>query len=276
MEHLLLKAATTAIDQGTFEAVISTATIDRELDIVEPQAMVDALQKWVPTGKKVPLRWNHGTDPEHIIGHIAPDSARVVNGEVSVTGWVDQGAQLGADAWRLVKSGTLGFSFGYLITSSTKRADGGRHITGMDVFEVTASHAPMNGDTRVLGWKSADERDAVLIELQEVKDRLDTLEKSLGGAGLDELLTRLEQALEDQKKSVEVTDEEPPEARSVDLLRRQADEVALKHASGGLSLEKPPTPEPPPPKPELLDLEELKQQMRDGMLIHLNGAITDE
>ena len=46
MEHLLLKAATTATDEGIFEAVISTATIDRELDIVEPQAMVDALQKW--------------------------------------------------------------------------------------------------------------------------------------------------------------------------------------------------------------------------------------
>ena len=154
MEHLLLKATATTTDQGTFQAVISTATIDREKDIVDPQAMVNALQKWVPLGKNVPLRWNHGTEPEHIIGNIDPATAREVNAEVIVDGWVDQKSKRGAEAWRLVKSGTLGFSFGYMITEATARPGGGRHIKGMDVFEVTATHAPMNGDTRVVGWKS--------------------------------------------------------------------------------------------------------------------------
>jgi len=157
MEHLLLKATATTTDQGTFQAVISTATIDREKDIVDPQAMVNALQKWVPLGKNVPLRWNHGTEPEHIIGNIDPATAREVNAEVIVDGWVDQKSKRGAEAWRLVKSGTLGFSFGYMITDATARPGGGRHIKGMDVFEVTATHAPMNGDTRVVGWKSHDQ-----------------------------------------------------------------------------------------------------------------------
>lgn len=251
MEHLLLKAATTATDEGVFAAVISTATIDRELDIVEPQAMVDALQKWVPLSKKVPLRWNHGTEPEHIIGHIDPATAQVVGGEVAVEGWVDQTVKLGGDAWRLVKSGVLGFSFGYLITAGEQRKGGGRHITGMDVFEVTATHAPMNGDTRVLGWKSAAE-DAVR-ELQEVKARLE----------------KLESALVSQEKADETGKE--PQARSVDPLRKQAESVALEFASDGLSLRKPPrTVEQPKPEPEL-GLQELKQRMRDELLTHLSG-----
>jgi hypothetical protein len=45
MEHLLLKAATTATDEGTFEAVISTASVDRDGDIVEPTAIAKALSQ---------------------------------------------------------------------------------------------------------------------------------------------------------------------------------------------------------------------------------------
>jgi hypothetical protein len=60
MEHLLLKAATTATtDQGEFEAVISTASIDRDGDIVEPLAIVKSFAKWVPLGKMMPLAYSH-------------------------------------------------------------------------------------------------------------------------------------------------------------------------------------------------------------------------
>jgi anion-transporting ArsA/GET3 family ATPase len=90
----------------------------------------------------------------------------------------------------------------------------------------------MNGDTRVLGWKSAEERDAVLTELQEVKGRLEKVEK----------------ALEDQEsRKAEVTDQEP-QARSVDPLRKQADALALEVASGGVSPQ-PPKQAPSSPRP---------------------------
>ena len=36
------------------------------------------------------------------------------------------------------------------------REGGGRDITELDVFEITASRAPMNNDTRVLATKGAD------------------------------------------------------------------------------------------------------------------------
>ena len=60
MEHLLLKAATTAVtDEGTFTAVISTASVDRDKDIIEPAGMVASLSKCAALGKMVPLAWNH-------------------------------------------------------------------------------------------------------------------------------------------------------------------------------------------------------------------------
>lgn len=157
MEHLLLKAAVTAAtDKGEFTAVISTATIDREKDIVDPQGFVRALRKWVPLGKKVPLAWNHSTKAEDQIGYIDPSTIKVRGNEVVASGWIDQTTQVGKEAWRLVKMGILGFSFGYLVPDggSTPRKGGGRHITALDVFEVTATPAPMNGDTRVLDYKA--------------------------------------------------------------------------------------------------------------------------
>jgi HK97 family phage prohead protease len=163
MEHLLLKAATTAAtDKGEFTAVISTATIDREKDIVDPAGFVRALHKWVPLGKNVPLAWNHSGRPEDQIGYIDPATVRVQGNEVVASGKFDLDTSNGAHAWRCVKAGTIGFSFGYLVPSggSTKRAGGGRHIKELDVFEVTATPTPMNGDTRVLAFKALNGHDA--------------------------------------------------------------------------------------------------------------------
>ena len=283
--HITFKAVTTvSTDEGVFEAVISTATIDRELDIVEPQAMVDALQKWVPLGKKVPLRWNHGTRPEHVIGHIDPNSATIANNEVTVTGWVDQEAQLGGDAWRLVKSGTLGFSFGYMVTEGTKRLGGGTHITAMDVFEVTATPGPMNADTRVLAWKSDEE------QREDAKRVAHAVEDSLLPAGEPEppppaevdvpkelqevkaMLAEMGDQIADLKKKVEETDQET-KSRSVDPLQDNAMQTALGVLSGGAKAPKV-TKEEPKPQPDQ-EPEELFKSSHDLMVRVLSGAKTD-
>jgi HK97 family phage prohead protease len=176
-ETLLFKATTTTVDaeQGTFTAVISTASIDREGDIVEPQAVVDALHKWVPLAKKVPLSWNHSVDDGDIIGHIDPATAEAKSDEVHVNGWIDRSIPRGEGAWRLVKSGTLGFSYGYLIPTggATKRAGGGRHIKAMDIYEITATPAPMNADTRVTGWKGIDKEAALSMALDVLTDGIE-------------------------------------------------------------------------------------------------------
>ena len=300
MEHLLLKAATTAAtDQGTFEAVISTASIDRDGDIVEPTAIVSALRKWADLNKLMPLAWNH---TDEVIGHIEPASARVEGKEVVATGWIDQTLEKGQQAWRLVKSGTLSFSYGMLVPKggATKRvgATSGLHITELDLFEVSVIPVgPANNDTRVLGWKAAvtnmspvdllrgmlqmaqayidnapDAEDATEMrsirdDIQELvadlDDAADTAEDAAGKA-VDRKLTQ-----DKAQETVDVTDKDA--SRSVDPLRKQAEQIALEHASGGLSLRKPPRRVTDPrPEPEL-SLDDLKKRMRDEVLSHLSG-----
>jgi hypothetical protein len=128
MQHMLMKATVTeaTTDQGTFTAVISTASVDRDGDIIEPSAMVESLMKWTSLGKLVPLAYNHS---EEVIGHIDPVSATVQNNEVIAKGFVDQSVPRGAEIWRLVKSGTLSFSFGFLYdpNADAEQVRGGRY-----------------------------------------------------------------------------------------------------------------------------------------------------
>jgi HK97 family phage prohead protease len=173
MQHMTLKAAVaTTTDRGIFEAVISTDAVDRENDIVEPAAMVEALNAWTFTGKMVPLHWNHSSEPEDIVGHVNPTSVKAVNGEVHATGWIDQSTDCGQHVWRLAKSGTIGFSFGYMVVNSSDRKGGGKHITKLDVFEVSATPAPMNPDTRVLNTKALEDEDEDRIPSHAAIERM--------------------------------------------------------------------------------------------------------
>jgi HK97 family phage prohead protease len=239
-EHITLKAVTTTTDQGVFEAVISTEGIDREKDVVSADGMVAALRKW---NRPLPLAWNHRTDAADIFGTMDPASAKNVNGEVVATGQVDLTSDVGKEAWRSFKSRTIGFSFGYLILAATERKGGGRAITELDVFEITATPTPMNNETRVLGTKSVPELQA---ELQDVKARLDTLEK----------------ALEDQKTSrkAEETAQEP-QARVDDPLKQKARTVMMDVLGEG---SKPPArvTQEQPPGPDI-EPDELKRRSRD-------------
>jgi HK97 family phage prohead protease len=176
MEHMTLKAATTAKEQGIFTAVISAASVDREKDVVEPAGMVAALHKWTETGKQIPLAWNHSSAADQIVGSINPASAKDVGGEVVVAGQIDMSTETGAHVWRLIKAGVVGFSFGYLIPDggATPRKGGGRHITALDVFEITATATPMHNDTRVLDYK-ADVKQADAAPTAEQKRMLHSM-----------------------------------------------------------------------------------------------------
>jgi HK97 family phage prohead protease len=151
-----MKARTLVADRGDFEAIISSEAVDREQDSVLAGAMVTALRAWTKVGKSIPLLWSHSPAAEDVVGHIDPESAKAVAGQVVVSGWIDQSTERGKEAWRLVKSGVLGFSFGYLILDAVKRKDGVREIRQLDVFEVSCTATPMNHNTRVLAWKSGD------------------------------------------------------------------------------------------------------------------------
>lgn len=220
-EHLLLKAAIVAADKGTFEAVISTEAVDREKDIVRADAMVKALRAWIPTGKLIPLAWSHSSAAEDIIGHVDPTSAKAVNGEVHAAGWIDQSTERGKQAWRLVKSGTLGFSFGYLIGDAVKRDDGIREIRELDVYEISACSTPMNASTRVTAWKSADREPMSLDELRRLEAEL----------GLNEDERRRQQIADEFRSLLRAAmDSTHTNGDSGKTLRAKADHVAREHA----------------------------------------------
>jgi hypothetical protein len=222
-ETLLFKATVTNVDteQGTFSAVISTSAIDREGDVVEPQAVVDALGKWVPLAKKVPLSWNHSVEDGDIIGHIEPSSATVKGSEVHVDGMVDRSIPRGEGAWRLVKSGTLGFSYGYIPLEAKPRKGAGRHITALDIYEITATPAPMNADTRVTGWKALPAPDEFAALPADERAAL---------VGIAKQIIELHSADETVKA---------PPARTVDPLRKASDELALGVAMNHVSAASP-------------------------------------
>jgi len=65
------------------------------------------------------------------------------------------GSATAREVWRLVKSDSIGVSFGYLVTDEEDGADDTRLLKAIDLFEVSLTATPMNGDTRVVSWKSA-------------------------------------------------------------------------------------------------------------------------
>jgi HK97 family phage prohead protease len=233
VQHLALKAvAFTITDDGVFEAVISTQSVDREKDIVEPSAMVDALRKW---NRAIPLSWNHSTDPWSVFGSINPQSVKEVDGEVVAAGEVDLESSVGREAWRSFKNRTVGFSFGYMIPEggATNLPDGGRHITELDVLEVTATPTPMNNDTRVLSTKAvAEEKIPTDAELRAWAKRLG-LEPPLSSRELRRRCakTSLDAAL-GWDPAPRPAPEEPNSGPSEKELRRQAREVTLQAAMG--------------------------------------------
>lgn len=272
MEHLLLKASTTAAtDQGTFEAVISTASVDREGDIVEPKALVTALQKWVAAGKRVPLAWAH---TENVVGHVDPATAKVAGKQVVASGWIDQSTELGKDAWRLVKSGTLSFSYGFLVPEGGAKkmpgGGGGHHITALDLFEISVVPiAPANNETRVLSFKSLETppHEELRVLASEVE---------AGGLADPEQMARLLRDTADtiEKKLTQHTtkqaepDKETPKSRSADPLKESAMQAALEVLTGATP---PLVTKETPKRVPVEDPDELRKRSRDLMLTVLTG-----
>jgi phage head maturation protease len=228
VEHLMLKAATTATDEGTFEAVISTSSVDREKDVVSPAGMVRALQKWAATGKKIPLAWNHSGAADQQVGWVDPESVKQVGSEVVASGYIDQSTATGEHVWRLAKSGTLGFSFGYLILKGSGRKGGGRNIDELDVFEITATTTPMNNDTRVLGWKA----DVPMVQL--LNAMLGMANKFIDQEDDPDDIAAMRQ-IADRLKTLGAAEATEPDDSTEDMgkaLRKRADAIALEHAAG--------------------------------------------
>jgi HK97 family phage prohead protease len=155
VQHMTLKASALTTDLGQFTALVSTADVDREGDVVLPSAFRHTVERWQQSEKMIPLHWDHGTQPEDIIGHVDPARMAVQSNGLVVGGRVDLDTDRGQQVWRLLKSNTIGFSFGFVMNRSHTRSDGVREISSVDLYEITATYRPTNDRTRVLSTKSA-------------------------------------------------------------------------------------------------------------------------
>lgn len=261
--ELKIKATATATEQGVFTAVISSSSVDLEGDVVNPQAMVAAFEKWASVDRKIPLTWNHSGAPEDIIGNVDPSTARVVGNEVHIDGWIDQGIERGAEAWRLAKSGTLGFSYGAMVPndSFTKNEHGGMNIDGLDIFEATATPTPMNKQTRVVSWKGIPRKKALQSAIEEALESagraaygtpdiyvsVEDYDPDAGfvifcssGPDMEETYTRVSFTLAEDGSAVLGSDAADVQRqvtyKSRESLRKRADDTALSVLSSGLTL----------------------------------------
>lgn len=157
MLHKTLAAETeTTTDRGLFRALVSTGAPDREGDVVMPGAFAETIKRWRASGKMLPLAWDHSTKAEDLIGIIDPRQMEETGDGLIVGGKVDLESARGREAWRALKSGSIGFSIGFLAQRSRPRRGKGRDLLQLDLFEISATATPMVFESRVLDTKAAE------------------------------------------------------------------------------------------------------------------------
>jgi HK97 family phage prohead protease len=173
--------ATPTIEKGSAVLLVAAYSKDRGQDVIQRGAFASTRQAWVDSGKQIPLAWNHDHgDPERLIGTVDPHSLKETRDGLIAEARLDlDGSETARSVWRLVKSDSIGVSFGYL-AESEKGEDGTRLLTSIDLYEISLTATPMHGATRVVSWKSLDpearrhdDAEEEFRALMEGRDRLD-------------------------------------------------------------------------------------------------------
>lgn len=237
-------------DAGTFEATVAVFNnVDKGGDRILPGAFEKTLAQWEASGDPIPVIFNHdwGTPDAHIgvvEKAIETQQGLLVKGRLDV-----EDNPVARQVHRLMQRRSLKeFSFGYSVPAGgEKRAkDGANDLIEIELAEVGPTLKGMNPATELHSVKSAVEAshfDAVNTELQDVKARLDKLEKAL------------------TEKKAEPAGAEP-RVRPADPLEQKARAAMMAVLTDG---SKPPatvTTEEQPPRPDF-DPDELKRRSRD-------------
>jgi HK97 family phage prohead protease len=146
----------TVTDQGRFEAIAATWSVDRQNEQIVKGAFEDSITAWQHQGRPVPIHWNHEGSAENVIGSVDPKTMVEADEGLVVEGQLDlKTSEVSREAWRSMRAGRIALSFGYLVTADFKRDDGVRELLGVDLFEISLTPSPANRDTRILAMKSA-------------------------------------------------------------------------------------------------------------------------
>ena len=130
MRHVSVKATAVVAELGEFEAVAAVfGNIDRVGDRIIKGAFAETIAAWQRTGRTVPLHWNHSPHPEDIVGSVDPGSMVETDEGLVVKGRLDlDDSDRAREAWRAMRTGSVGLSFGYMTQDQRKAADGANEL----------------------------------------------------------------------------------------------------------------------------------------------------
>lgn len=167
-----LRADVKALDPddplGSFEAVASAPTLDRDNEIIDVGA-------FEPLPPSVPIHVDHRMAVENVVARGVPFYERDVL-KIRGTFATTPRAQ---EIRRLVADGVVDtVSVGMIGVKSAVGNDGIRHITKAELVEVSFVSVPSNRDARVLLARNFDGRHPLLIEARRaVADAMVTMAK---------------------------------------------------------------------------------------------------
>ena len=145
MQHLTLKAAVQVdAELGTFEAVISSWSADREGDTIARHAFDQSLKDWQRSGKSLPLLFEHSVIA---VGSLDPLTMYTDERGLIASGEIDRDTREGKQAWAQVKRGSAGFSIGFL-TVKSRKIKGGQELQVVDLLECSITSTPAHPASR--------------------------------------------------------------------------------------------------------------------------------
>ena len=134
---------------------------DRGNDIVEAGAYSRSLATLAGDGRRVKMLWQH--DPAQPIG--VWDEVREDARGLFVKGRILDGVAKGREAAELIAAGAIdGLSIGYRTVTARKGEKGQRHLTELELWEVSVVTFPMLPDARV-GAKGDEPEGGLLRDL---------------------------------------------------------------------------------------------------------------
>ena len=295
MLHKTVEAKATATEVGEFTAIAAAYSVDRGGERIVPGAFQNTIEKWQASGKQIPLHWDHGGEPDDIIGVVDPQLVKETDVGLMVGGRLDlENSERAKQVWRAMKDNSVALSFGYMVIDGGESEDEKTYdLRELDLFEVSVTPAPMNADTKFLSLKSVahqldeanllralDLGDAgeletwgdgeVIIRLADGTYKRGTYEAEGPEItfGKFKVVTKTvtyraadETAVEDAER------EEPPRAKrsAQDSLRTESLEAALDVLSDGAS-RRSYQEETPPAKPDPLDEADLLKRAQEFYL----------
>jgi HK97 family phage prohead protease len=153
MEHTTKAASAVITDAGIFEAIAACWTEDRQRERIAPGAFGKTIASWRVSRKRLPVHWNHEASADAIIGSIDPATMRETGDGLLVQGKLDlEDSSVAREAWRSMRSGAIGLSFGFLTTKAHSEGEV-RVLDEIDLFEISLTPSPVNRDTRILSMK---------------------------------------------------------------------------------------------------------------------------